>query len=97
MSILTTEKEPHGFICKCGGIIHFGDEELTPPVTYVTCGFCGREGQYLGDYCISPQLKEAIEIVHAAFPNMTEEEIKSLLSKVTEKAGYDEERVEHNE
>lgn len=96
MSILTTEKEPHGFICKCGGIIHFGDEELTPPVTYVTCGFCGREGQYLGDY-VNPQLKEAIEIVHTVFPNITEEEIKSLLIKVTEKAGYDEERVGHNE
>lgn len=50
MSILTTENEPHGFFCKCGGIIHFSDEELTPPITEVTCDFCGKKGRYIGNY-----------------------------------------------
>ena len=47
MDISVTEDEPYGFYCRCGGIIHIKEEELTSPQTIVKCGYCGREGIFL--------------------------------------------------
>lgn len=44
MNIEVTKEEPYGFYCRCGGIIHIKEEELTPPQTIVKCDYCGREG-----------------------------------------------------
>lgn len=85
--INTSEKEPHGFVCRCGGIIHFGDEELTPPATEVTCGFCGREGVYIGDY-VDPTFKlrhdfeKTKELINTTFSkDEIREMFKSLMSE----------------
>ena len=81
-----TENEPHGFICKCGGVIHFGDEELTPPVTDVTCGFCRSTGQYLGDYA-DPALRLRHSFVKAKNlidSTLTRDEIREIIKSLTE-------------